>query len=169
MRKRFNHLLLTLLIAFSSSWSQDALAAHLMGGDLTYKYIGNNTYALQFLIYRDANCTSCLPMPPSLTYYSYAGSYVAKSDYSVFTTHYVKLFSIGLVKPVAPNCASPSGVSVQQGVYLDTLTDGNDSLGYHITWFAPGYRNGSIIVNLNSTLCGPYGVPFTMLWYTFIP
>jgi len=170
MQKRFAGLLLTLLFAFSFLWSPNAKGAHLMGGDLTYKYIGNNRYALQFLIYRDANCTNCLPMPASLTYYSYAGSYVAKSDYSVYTTHNVKLFSIGLVKPVAPNCSSPTGVSVQQGVFLDTLTDGNDSLGYHITWFAPGYRNGSIIVNLNSTICpSPYGVPFSMLWYTFIP
>src|SRR6185437_870873 len=142
-----------------------------MGGDLTYKYVGNNRYALQFLIYRDASCTSCASMPSSITYYVYAGSYVAKSDYSVYATHTVKLFSIGAVKPVAPNCAAPAGVSVQQGVFLDTLTDGSDSVGYHITWFANGYRNSSIIVNiLNEKGCGTSGgYPNGMIWYAFIP
>jgi fibronectin type 3 domain-containing protein len=169
MRKRFSYLLSMLIIAVSLLWGNTAMALHLMGGDVTYKYIGNNKYALKFLIYRDDNCTGCASMPTSITYYAYTGSNVAKSDYSAFATHAVKLFSIGYVKPVAPNCASPTGVKAQQGIYLDTFTAGNDSLGYHITWFSNGTRNSGAILNLDQGKCPNSPNPFSMSWYTFIP
>jgi fibronectin type 3 domain-containing protein len=170
MRKRFSPVITTLLIAFALLMSNTVIGAHLMGGDLTYKYIGNNKYALKFLIYRDDNCTSCLQLPAVIQFYIYPGENVAKSDYSVYTTSNANLFLKQYVKPDAPNCASPTGVKAQEGVYLDTVTMGNDTLGYHITWFSPGFRNGAIIANLNQGNCGAgKGQPFSMLWYTFIP
>src|ERR1700722_7408369 len=110
-----------LLTALSVLWSNPSSAAHLMGGDLTYKYIGNHRYALQFLIYRDANCTNCCTIPNSITYYAYAGSYVAKGDYSSYSTRTVVRYSLSYVKPDAPSCSSPAGVNAQQGVFLDTF------------------------------------------------
>src|SRR5437016_2306468 len=109
MQKRIKRTAAFLFFTLALFFSGGLKAAHLMGGDLTYKYIGNSKYALKFLIYRDANCKPpCASMPTSIDYYAYAGSYVAKKVYSVYSTHTVKLFSIGYVQPDAPNCASPT-------------------------------------------------------------
>jgi len=170
MRRKVSGLFISLILLCAALWVNHASGAHLMGGSLTYKYVGNNRYALNFLIYRDANCTNCVAMPTDLCYYAYAGSYVAKSDFSVYSTHNAVRSSLSYVKPDAPSCSLPVGVNVQQGVFLDTFTAGSDSLGYHITWFSNGFRNGAIILNLNqASNCNTNPSPFSMLWYTFIP
>src|SRR2546430_1881878 len=102
MQKRIKRTIAFLFFTLALFSASGLKAAHLMGGDLTYKYVGNSRYALKFLIYRDDNCKACASMPTSITYYSYAGSYVAKKDYSVYSTRTVKLFSIGYVQPDAP-------------------------------------------------------------------
>ncbi len=145
-------------------------ATHLMGGDLTYKNVGDNKVELTFLVYRDCNGNNAAH-DASITFRVYAASAVANSDYTKFTSHTVNLTSSQKVKPEIPNCTLPTGICVEQAIYQTTITLGNDSVGHHVSWFR-NERNNLAITNLayGATNCF-FGKkePFGSVWYTYIP
>ncbi|RYD83502.1 MAG: hypothetical protein EOP53_00680 [Sphingobacteriales bacterium] len=150
--------------------SQQAKATHLMGGDLTYKNIGNNQVELTFLVYRDCNGNNA-GFDASIGFRVYDASAVANSDYTKFKSYNVTLKSSKKVSPEIPNCKIPSGVCIEQGTYIKVITLGNDSVGFHVSYFR-NERNNSAITNLayGAANCA-FGKkePFGSVWYTYIP
>lgn len=161
-----------IIILANSTLSQ---ANHLMGGDCTYRDIGNGRVEVKIMVYRD--CTSgngAAALDNTITYYRYPATDVANSKYSTFTTRAVKLFQTKTVQPEAPRCKPPAGLCVQLGIYLDTFTIGTDTLGYHLVW-ARDFRNyNAPITNIvKGTSCGAFNPnprnPYGSIWYCFVP
>src|SRR5688572_13157227 len=97
-------------------------ATHLMGGDLTYRNIGNNKVEISFAIYRDCKNSNNAALDAYIDYRVYDASAVAKKDYSKYTTNRVYYISKKSVKPDIPNCKVPSTICVEYGAYIDTIT-----------------------------------------------
>ena len=172
MKHRLLFLLLLIPFLFSS---QQLSASHLMGGDLTYRHLGDSTYEITFLVYRDCN-NGTAAIDASLTYWVYE-----KSTKDVFINHR----QIGLyqnrtdsVKPEAPNCVSPSGICIESGTYIDTVVLGGDPGGYIVNWYrrARNYnilnlrrcKASSVNTSCNSSGCNQQN-PFSMVWTAEIP
>lgn len=156
-------------ILFISAGIQRAYATHLMGGDLTYKYLGNNKYALQFLFYRDCISGSA-QLSNTITYRIYPGTNVAKKDYTTYTSRTISLHNSKgqKVNPTSPGCVTPSNVCAEVGIYLDTIVLGSDTAGYHITTYQ-NERNNSITDIVNGNCFGGTKQPFGIIWYVHIP
>ena len=157
-----------------------AYSTHLMGGDMTYKNIGNNRIEVKILVYRDCNGGQA-QLDNQITYRIYNGTNVASnqkngtSSYpsSSYTSRTVRLLTTKNVQPEIPGCNSPTGVCIQQGLYIDTFTLGTDTSGYHLVWFRND-RNYSAIDNLNGNIrnfpppsCARN--PFGNVWYSYVP
>ena len=160
MKRRFT-LYVSLVVIFFMTIIQ-ARATHLMGGEVTYKYLGNNKYALKFAMYRDCSKSNAPGFANPIKYYIYPGTNVAKKSWTTYTTRSVNMLSEITAQPVAPHCSTPAGVCIKQGLFLDTITLGTDTLGYHISY---GEGNRNTVTNLNSG----FGKPNSMYWYAFIP
>jgi len=149
-------------------------ATHIMGGDLTYKHLGDSTYELTFLVYRD--CDQSTGIDNSITYWVYN-----KSDKSILINHRtVSLVGQAQsVQPESPNCVTPSGLCIESGKYIDTLTLGNDPDGYIVTWYR--HERNHAIDNLkrcqsssnntacNTGTCVQVRNPFGMVWTAEVP
>ena len=149
-----------------------ANAKHLLGGETTFRYIGNNKYQVNFICYRD--CKSGVNFIDSLEY----GIFRGKDSGFVFgaNTHYrpvngtnpnhytVKIDSASIrsITSKSPYCSYPAGYCFQEADYVDTVTLGNDSLGYNVLLFQ-AVRN-SALVNIDQST-GPDG----MAWFAHIP
>ena len=139
-----------LLVPFASK------GTHIMGGGVTYKYLGNNKYALEFAFYRDCSSSNNAAMPTSIDYFIRAAS----SSTSPRTKKTIKLVGTATkVSNAASGCAS--SYCAEKGIFRDTITEGTDTVGYHI-FAANAARNGNI-TNLNN----PGGAG--MEWYAFLP
>lgn len=91
-------------------------AAHLVGGELSYRCLGGNNYEVRLVIYRDcASNGAPFDDPAILT--------VFNGSKQVVQNLMVPLFSSANLPVVAPNsCSSlPSFVCIQEGIYLDTV------------------------------------------------
>ncbi len=145
------------------------MASHLMGGELTYRYIGNSQYELKFTMYTD--CKSRNPDDQILY------KIFRHSDSSLVETDSTLLYKLNTVKAT---CKSFNSYCVREGQYIDTITLGSDTSGYDILYFRTD-RNFAI-VNLqcckNST--NPLSCfspncydstknPFGMIWHAYIP
>lgn len=152
-----------------------AKATHIMGGDLTYRYLSDSTYELTFLVYRD--CDQTASIDGSITYWVYY-----RSNKAVYINNRtVTLTSEGAqtVTPEAPNCVTPSGICIESGKYIDTVSLGNDPDGYIITWYR--HERNHTIDNLarcqstsNNTACNTGSCPnvrnpFGMVWTAEVP
>lgn len=146
-----------------------------MGGDLTYRHLSDSTYELTFLVYRDCDQTSGIDN--SITYWVYYGG--NKAVY--INNRTVDLTSEGAqtVTPEAPNCVTPSGICIESGKYIDTVSLGNDPDGYIITWYR--HERNHTVDNLsrckstsNNTACNTGNCPnvrnpFGMVWTAEVP
>jgi fibronectin type 3 domain-containing protein len=166
MSKRLRFLLLSILFLLGAG---QLFAKHLMGGDLTYKYLGNNKYALQFLFYRDCNGGGAA-LSTTITYRIYPGTNVAKKDYTTYTTRTISLQNGKgqKVDPTAPGCVPPTGVCAEVGVYKDTISLGSDTAGYHITFYQ-NERNLAITNIVYGNCVRGTKAPFGLIWYVHIP
>lgn len=165
-----------LVVVFSSFFAFEGSATHVMGGDLTYKHLHDSTYELRFLIYRDCNSGQAA-IDADITYWVYY-----KKTKNIFLNNKtVSLSSSGaqFVNPEAPNCVTPSGVCIQSGEYVDTVTLGGDPDGYIVTWYR--HERNHAIDNLkrcqsstNNSSCNTGNCfnnrnPFGMVWTAEIP
>ena len=103
-----------LLLLLPLLWCTTARASHLRGDDLSYKYIGNNTYLLTLKMYRD--CTG-IPLASSYDLYVYD-----KATGTNISTLTLSQQSLNTLTNYAPGCSYPSGVCVEVGVYTNTIT-----------------------------------------------
>ncbi|MGB0431823.1 MAG: hypothetical protein ACPGLV_15215, partial [Bacteroidia bacterium] len=166
-------LLLILLIAFLGTYS--AKATHMMGGDLTYKHLHDSTYELTFLVYRDCS-PGTASLDATITYWIY----YKKSKNIFLNNKTISLFNnqADTVYPEAPNCVTPTGVCIQSGKYVDTVTLGSDPDGYVVSWYrlARNYNITNLKQCVSSTIntsctsgsCNNRN-PFGMVWTTDIP
>lgn len=165
------------LFIFFTLLAYNAQSTHIMGGDLTYKHIKDSTYELKFLVYRDCNSGSAA-IDQSITYWVYYKN--SKKIY--LNNRTVKLSPTGAqkVNPEAPSCVTPSGICIESGEYIDTVTLGGDPNGYIVTWYR--HERNHAITNLrrcvatsnnsvcNSTLfCNSIREPFGMVWSAELP
>lgn len=164
------------LVLLSSLFATQSSATHVMGGDLTYKHLHDSTYELRFLLYRDCNSGQA-NIDANITYWVY----YKKSKNIFLNNKTVSISASGaqFVQPEAPNCVTPSGVCIQSGEYVDTVTLGSDPDGYIVTWYR--HERNHTVDNLkrcqsstNNSSCNTGNCfnnrnPFGMVWTAEIP
>lgn len=118
--------LIGLLIFFSSPLC--LLASHLIGGKITYRYLGANKYEYKLTVYRDCSDAVDFNDPALIHIYD-------KTNSNLIYTRYPKLSSRSMVPNLSPNpCfVPPSGICVEIGTYIDTVNLAPNSSGYTIT------------------------------------
>jgi gliding motility-associated-like protein len=157
------------VILLCTVWGYQAKASHIMGGTVTYKYLGNNKYAISFILYQDC-ANSSQALPSSLTYYVVPKSVkltYAKIASSISPSYSHKVNMLGKVTSVsAANAACGSSYCTNRGVYNDTITEGTDTSGYYI-YTGNSARNGAIS-NLTFKT-NAFGIVSGMTLETYIP
>lgn len=119
-------------------------ATHLVGGELSYKCLGNNNYEITLIIYRDCyNGQAPLDASVSITIYNQNNIMISNDD--------VPLYSVTTLPLKAPNnCTTlPNNVCTEKGIYIDTVNLPPIAGGYTIT-HQRCCRN-STITNINNS------------------
>ena len=118
--------------------TQEASATHLMGGNMTYEYLGLNSgtglydYRVTLKIYRLCDPgSSQLPVSTSLgAYQDNAGNPNLKQRVAVATLNLISQQAI--VPPNAgASCSFAPNVCVEEGVYQTTISVPANTTGYH--------------------------------------
>lgn len=124
-----------LTLFFLISLAYPARSTHLVGGSVTYKYMGKiglyHKYRLTFRLYRDCY-NSNTPFDPNLQ----VGIY---PDNGSKKLQRVKLISKDYEKPVKPpaggsKCAFQPNVCIREGYYQDTVLLRGSNVGYHLVY-----------------------------------
>lgn len=141
-----------LLLVFSLCVS--SRAAHLVGGEMSYKCLGNNYYEITLIIYRDCFSTGA-PFDPNAAISVYKQNGVLYANNSVPFMN-----NIQQLPNVAPNNCTvlPKTVCTEKGSYRDTLYLPPTPGGYTIS-HQRCCRNNSI-TNINNT-ASQWGSTFT--------
>lgn len=103
-------------------------AAHLVGGELSYRCLGGNSYEIQLIIYRDCQSNGApFDDPAIITIYDGNNTFIQN--------RYVDLDSSRVLPITAPNnCTSlPSFVCTAEGKYIDTVFLPNNNSGYTLS------------------------------------
>lgn len=116
---------LIIVIIFNSA----ALNAfHIVGGDLTYKYISSNTFEFKLVLFRDCYSTGA-NFDPTITV-----GFFDKVTNVKFQDYTVSLTGSGPVVPSGIDCAPPPDVCVEEGWYIWTVTLPDNPNGYYAVW-----------------------------------
>ena len=117
-------------------------AGHIVGGEFTYRCLGNGDYEFTLRLYRDGNCTDCaMAFDPQASFAIYrcdgAGCNIF-SQANPYAQFFVSLDEEREVEAPDYPCLIPPNVKVLEGVYTFRLSDFNISLPpgnvtYHIT------------------------------------
>jgi gliding motility-associated-like protein len=113
-------------------------ARHIIGGDITYRCLGNDRYEFTMKIYRDCNCTDCANFDAEAfigIYRCDVGSTCQNlGQLSTFETIIVPLGNVRNIEAPDYPCLIPPNVCVEEGTYTWTaiLPAGNTS--YHISY-----------------------------------
>jgi gliding motility-associated-like protein len=113
-----------------------AKSSHLVGGFITYRFLGNNgtnsQYRVTILAYRDCAKDGTLDeilFDDDIKLCVYRGNKRLYSDYTV------KLLSRKKVDPVGnTNCPEIASACLEQGIYETTITLPNSTTNYHLKW-----------------------------------
>jgi gliding motility-associated-like protein len=132
---RFSVKWLVIFILTLLSVSQLA-ATHLVGGYLTYRFIGTNgsssQYRVTLYVYRDCindNTDNEVPFDKQITLCIY------NSNRSYFDNRTINLVRSTKVDPVGnTTCPEVKSACLDQGIYETTVTLPNNSTGYHLKW-----------------------------------
>ncbi|MEX0966963.1 MAG: gliding motility-associated C-terminal domain-containing protein [Bacteroidia bacterium] len=128
---RWRQLLLVIALIFSFTHSQ---ASHLVGGSMSYEYVGRSgsefVYRIHLDMYRDC-FNSTTPFDPVLS----VGIYLNNGSRNLFRVKSMSLKSEKSVDPPAggSNCAFQPDVCLRQGIYTDTIILPASALGYHLS------------------------------------
>ena len=128
-----------LILFFISLFTTRVFATHIIGGEITYKYLGNNSYKITLKVYRDCN-TGQAPFddPAVLGVFNSSGSLLSTMNLgNPAVTH---------VQPNLNNpCITiPPDICVEQAIYTGTQNFPPIAGGYQIV-YQRCCRNGSII------------------------
>lgn len=117
--RRSLYLILILLCSIASQ------SAHLVGGEISYRCLGNNNYEVKLVIYRDCQSNGApFDDPAIITIYDGSKNFIDNL--------YPSLHSARVLPITAPNSCTtlPSFVCTAEGVYLDTVNLAPNSSGY---------------------------------------
>lgn len=129
-RLKYLFLIITALFVFP------AMATHLVGGFLTYRYLGSNgsssQYKVTLYVYRDCindNTANEVPFDDQITLCVY------NSNFTYFDSRTIKLVSKKKVDPVGnTTCPEVKNACLDQGIYETNITLPNNNTGYHLKW-----------------------------------
>lgn len=116
------------LIILFSIWATWAQAAHLVGGEISYRCLGASNYEVRLIIYRDCSSTGApFDNPAIITVYD--GNNNLQGNY------FIPLSSQRQLPIIAPNSctALPSFVCTEEGIYIDTLNLPINPSGYTLS------------------------------------
>lgn len=120
-------LLIGLLIFISSPFC--LFSSHLVGGKITYRYLGSNKYEILLSVYRDCSVTMPFDNPAYISIFD-------KSTNNLVYNKGLSLSSQSIIPAALPNpCfAPPPGICLEVGNYIDTVILAPNSLGYTIAY-----------------------------------
>ncbi|MCX6291806.1 MAG: gliding motility-associated C-terminal domain-containing protein [Bacteroidetes bacterium] len=166
---------LLLSVSLSSS------ASHLMGGSLTYEYLGfnssnqTNKFLIKLQLFRNCD-TSTTPLPAQLANSYQLGIYPQDTTNPNADKILYNSYTMGMapgfpqyVNPPSPGgaCSFSTTVCVQEGVYQDTVNIPSSAGGYHLL-IELCCRNYNIL-NLANVQQPPVGTGVGQTYYAFIP
>lgn len=119
-------LLVSTLLILSTS---KLFAAHIIGGEIYYDYLGNNEYRVTIELYRDC-------MGAGAAFDNPMGYTVFNADNTIFAEYFVPLLSVELLPIVYddPCVTPPNDICVERGLYIDTITLPPSANGYYISY-----------------------------------
>lgn len=117
-------LLILLILA-----SNFAFSLHIAGGELTTKYLGNNNFEVELVLYRDCSNSQAAPFDQNIT----IGIFSA-DDNTLYDTIHLDLGTIQALSYSGPGCIAPPTVCMQAGTYKRTVQLPNRPLGYYLVW-----------------------------------
>jgi len=145
-------------------------ARHLIGGNLTYRCLGNGDYAFTLKVYRDCNCTNCA----ALDEIAQIGIYRCNGDadcsrltqQQTYARLAIRLTSRRNVGQPDYPCLIPPNICVEEGIYEFRLSSYNVRLPAGNTSYHVGYqrccRNNTITNIINPDQVGStYSVEIT--------
>jgi len=107
--------------------SLSAFATHIVGGDITVKHITGNNFEVKLRFYRDCGAGNA-DFDNTIT----LGVYDKVTNATSFQ------FSMSLlsrqVLTLGDSCFTPTGICVEEGIYIDTVAITNNPNGYYISW-----------------------------------
>ena len=136
MTFKFNTHLIGLLIFISSPIF--IFASHLVGGKISYRYLGSNKYQITLSVYRDCSVTTPFDNP----------AYISIFDKATNNLIYNKGLALSSQTIIPANLqnpcfAPPAGICLEIGNYIDTVTLAPNSQGYTIA-YQKCYRNATL-------------------------
>ena len=103
-------------------------AAHIIGGEVYYDYLGNDQYKVTFEIYRDCNGAGA-PFDNPLSYTVFLDNGTVYQEY--FVSPVIDTLPIVYDDPcVTP----PTDICVERGIYIDTITLPPSTEGYYVSY-----------------------------------
>lgn len=120
---KITKLLIGLLILISSPFLLNA--SHIIGGKITYRFLGSNNYEIKLTVYRDCSDLVDFDNPAPLTIFD-------NSTNSIFYNNLIPLFHRDTINPNNPDPCfiPPPGICVEEGYYLDTVFLPTNTSGY---------------------------------------
>ncbi len=104
-------------------------ANHIIGGKITYRYLGSNNYEIKLTVYRDCSTDLEFDNPAPLAVYD-------NSTYTLVYNHQITLSHSDTINPNNPNPCFilPPGICVEEGYNLDTVNLPPNTSGYTVTY-----------------------------------
>lgn len=130
-------------------------ASHIVGGKITYRFLGSGNYEIKLTVYRDCSDPIDFDNPATLTIFD-AGTN------AIVYNHQIPIFHRDTIQPVNPDPCfiPPAGICVEQAFYLDTVNLPNNSSGYTASYqrcchntsllniLNPGFSGTTITANI---------------------
>ncbi len=115
MRLSLKYVLITLL--FTLMGTGELYAAHIVGGDMYYDYLGNNNYKFYIAVYRDCNTVTGAPYDSPLPLGVFNSSNNRITDVNV-------PFPGSVTLPIIfnnPCVQAPTGICTERAIYITTI------------------------------------------------
>lgn len=130
-------------------------ASHIVGGKITYRFLGSGNYEIKLTVYRDCSDPIDFDNPATLTIFD-AGTN------AIVYNHQILIFHRDTIHPVNPDPCfiPPAGICVEQAYYLDTVNLPNNISGYTASYqrcchntsllniLNPGFSGTTITANI---------------------
>jgi gliding motility-associated-like protein len=115
-----------------------SFATHIVGGEITYTYLGNFNYQIRLLVYRDCNGLASFDLPAKITIYDDSSQVLDVIDITTFT-------QINLPTTINNPCITPpTNICYQRAEYVTNQYLPPIQGGYYLV-YQRCCRNGTIV------------------------
>lgn len=123
-------------------------ASHIIGGKITYRFLGSGNYEIKLTVYRDCSDPVDFDNPATLTIFDTGTN-------AIVYNHQVNIFYRDTIQPVNPDPCfiPPAGICVEQAFYLDTVNLVSNINGYTAT-YQRCCHNSSLLNIINPAFSG---------------